>query len=76
MDYAQVRQHILDLSPVKKACAADDPIRNTVALHGVFQSVRLGVGPVKEIAMPLGFMNTMASAWTALPRKLLLRLLR
>ena len=48
VDDAQIGQHILDFRPVKKACAADDPIRDAISLHGVFQRVGLGIGPVEN----------------------------
>ena len=54
VDDAEVGQHILDLGPVKEPGTADDPVRNAVALEGIFQRVGLGIGPVEDSYILIG----------------------
>ncbi len=48
LDDAQIGQHILDLGAVKKARAADDAVRDAVALEGIFELVALRVHAVEH----------------------------
>ena len=48
LDDAQVGQHVLDLRAVEKARAADDAVRNAVALEGIFELVALRVHAVEH----------------------------
>ena len=48
LDDAQVGQHVLDLRAVEKARAADDAVRDAVALEGVFELVTLRVHAVEH----------------------------
>ena len=47
-DDVHICQHILDLSTVKEACAANDAVRHTGALESVFKLVRLRVHAVEH----------------------------
>ena len=51
-DHAEVGQHVLDLSPVEKARAADDAVRDAVALEGVLKLVGLGVHAIQHRMIP------------------------
>ena len=48
VDDAQIAQHILHFCPVKEPGAADDTVRNAVALEGKFQGITLGIGAVQN----------------------------
>ena len=48
LDDAQVGQHVLDLRAVKKARAADNAVRDAVALEGIFELVALRVHAVEH----------------------------
>ena len=48
LDDAQVGQHVLDLRAVEKARAADDAVRDAVALEGIFELVALRVHAVEH----------------------------
>ena len=48
VDDAQIGEHILDFGTVKKAGTANDPVRDAVALHGIFQGVGLGIGAIQN----------------------------
>ena len=48
LDDAQIGEHILDLGAVKKARAADNAVRDAVALEGIFELVALRVHAVEH----------------------------
>ena len=52
IDDTQIRQHILYFGTIKETGAADNAIRNTVALKGIFQSVGLGIGAIQHRKIP------------------------
>ena len=54
-NHAQVGEDILDLGAVEEAGAADDAVRDTAALEGVFKLVGLGVHAVEHrMVAPVG----------------------
>ena len=52
VDYAQIRQHILDFRTVKESGTADDPVGYAISFQRKFQGVGLGIGSIEDGVVP------------------------